>query len=144
VKYGNLYYSANYRNDRLFLNIINAKGPNVFVKKSDLSINSYQIIGSDGSIASYSPSQTFKINGFSEFVRLAYDYHKDGSVCGWQLTPCGSLNTFGFLSDDIIVIEMEISCFMNQDNGNYDNETLLIKKHFKLSDIKGYKEVALP
>ena len=119
VTSGTLYYRLIRGDKELFLQIVNAWEENIFVEKSSLSIATVHVTSSTNPevrYGNYFGAASGSFNGPVDFVRLAYDEHKDGSVCGWQITPCGTASYEYRDPNDIVTLKAFFSAFIGSQN----------------------------
>jgi hypothetical protein len=142
VENGKLYYSLSRDNERIKLRIINAYGNAIFARSHTLAIYMVKLDRVDGDVHASWPqfnsaviSGTYK--GPAAYTRLAYDHHEDGSICGWQITPCGTMPYTSNNPDDGITIEAKVDVFFGDTN---KEKTLVIKCETKVRDIPLEKE----
>ena len=113
VASGHLYFSLSRDENYLYLSLINAHGPNLFASKNSLNISGYSLKNKNGDFRGgrYAGGRSNTIKGPEEFVRLAYEKHEDGSICGWQITPCPP-STYSYNDpSDVITVRASIQIY---------------------------------
>lgn len=137
VEYGKLYFYVYRKKDNIFLQLINAYGENLFLKKekpgfyfsTSVQTANWEVVSSSGFGMSSG-------NGPQDYIKLAYDSHDDGSVCGWQITPCGNKKISYKSLEDVIKIEGRMQIFFSDID---KHKSIKFRYESKLKEIQNFE-----
>jgi hypothetical protein len=117
-----LFYRIFRTDKEVFLQLINAYERDIFVPKQSLKIASFRVVNVKDPQRFSSPYFAGAWGGLgpADFVRLAFDSHEDGSICSWQITPCGSLPYKYENLDDLVEMSARFSAFVGSKNEYVD------------------------